>query len=143
MRSRDLPAFRYVAIQPARIEARERLGPASYLHDFLVDHQTDAAGNVNYGKPFGYAWIRSRWLQCSAATHAEAAHGAAAAAGRDCIEVMGFGAGMKVKIVNSAKWARPQVIPRRAVQYGHLRRECVTDSHGAKNGPQRGPKVAP
>lgn|SRR5487761_179160 len=53
--------FRYVAIAPDRIEQRQKLGAASYLHDFLVDHQTDAGGKVNYGKPFSYAWIRAHW----------------------------------------------------------------------------------
>jgi hypothetical protein len=53
--------FRYVAVAPDRIEQRGKLGSASYLHDFLVDHQTDASGNVNYGKPFGYAWIAAHW----------------------------------------------------------------------------------
>jgi hypothetical protein len=142
VRSRDLPAFRYVAIQPARIEARQRLGPASYLHDFLVDHQTDAAGNVNYGKPFGYAWIRSRWLNAPTIRTLKRHMARLRQRGEIDVKVMGFGAGMKVRVLNSAKWSRPQVIPRNAVQlaFGATVSQIHKGTKVAPNGGQKWPR---
>lgn len=37
------------------------LGPAIYLHDFLVQRQTNARGWVNRGQPINYEWIRENW----------------------------------------------------------------------------------
>jgi hypothetical protein len=37
------------------------MGKAVFLHDFLVDHQTDANGLVFYGKPISYGWIQRRF----------------------------------------------------------------------------------
>jgi hypothetical protein len=104
--------FRYVAIQPGRIEHKKEIGAASYLHDFLVDHQTDREGNVNYGKPFGYAWIRSRWpgrppclrsLKYNMATLKQL--------GLVSIRMMPLNQGMCVRVVGSAKWSpQPAIV---------------------------------
>lgn len=40
---------------------RKQLGPALYLHEFLVQRQTSADGRVHYGHAIGYAWIRAHW----------------------------------------------------------------------------------
>jgi len=107
--------FRYVAIQPTRLGDRKKLKTASYLHDFLVDHQTDASGRVNYGRPFGYAWIRANWpgnpddrppartLQRHMATLKS--HGLVE------VRVLGFGAGMMVRLIGSAKWQQEAAAP--------------------------------
>lgn len=54
---------RYIAIGPGRVDQKhvEGMGKAVYLHDFLVDHQTDADGRVNYGKPIWYGWIQRQF----------------------------------------------------------------------------------
>lgn len=99
-----MPKFRYVAIQPARIEDRKKLGPASYLHDFLVDHQTDPEGNVNYGKAFGYAWIRARWKEAPTIRTMKRYMRRLKAAGCVWVQQQPWGGGMRVRVLGSAKW---------------------------------------
>jgi hypothetical protein len=103
-------ASRFVAICPERLGDRKKIKAASYLHDFLVDHQTDASGRVNYGRPFGYAWVRAHWpgnpddrppvrtLHRHMAT--------LKAAGKVEARVLGFGGGMIVRVIGSAKWRK-------------------------------------
>lgn len=102
-------------VQPGRVEKRKSIGPASYLEDFLVDHQTDAKGNVYYGKPFGYAWIRSHWGGADVPpTRTLQRHMARLKSlGRVWVERVPWGAGMRVRVLNSAKWqeARATQLP--------------------------------
>lgn len=97
--------FRYVAVAPGRIEDRKQIGPASYLHDFLVDHQTDAEGNVRYGKAISYAWIRSKWAAAPPLRTLKRHMGRLKGAG--CVQItrLPFHDGMLVRVVGSAKWA--------------------------------------
>ena len=55
--------FRYIAVAPGRVDGKhvKRLGTAVFLFDFLIDHQTDPEGRVNYGKPISYPWIEERF----------------------------------------------------------------------------------
>jgi hypothetical protein len=54
--------FRYVAIDPARADGKHirAIGKAAGLFDFLIDHQTDSEGWVQYGKLISYSWIEAR-----------------------------------------------------------------------------------
>jgi|ERR1700675_2605238 len=140
--------FRYVAIRPDRIERKKEIGPASYLHDFLVDHQTDAEGNVNYGKPFGYAWIRAKWPGVKPPPIRTLKRHMARLKkyGQIWTRAMPLGRGMIVRVLNSAKWA-PQA--ERARQMSLYAPEPVSISSGKgvdkplKSGALMGPKVAP
>ncbi|MGH9747680.1 MAG: hypothetical protein ACRD59_16415, partial [Candidatus Acidiferrales bacterium] len=139
-----MPKFRYVAIAPDRIEDRKKLGPASYLHDFLVDHQTDAEGNVNYGKPFGYAWIRSRWPDAPPIRTLKRHMARLKDAGCVWTGTLGWGQGMRVRVLGSAKW--PQAPAQMAL---FPPPEAVSISSGkavsnlSKPDYGTGPKVAP
>ncbi len=104
-----MPKFRYVAVSPLRIEDKKRLGPAIYLHEFLVDHQTDAEGNVNYGKPFCYAWIRAHWQQAPMTRTLKRHMARLKSSGHVWVKAAGFGQGMRVRVLGSAKW--PQQPP--------------------------------
>jgi hypothetical protein len=97
--------FRYVAVHPDRIKSKRAIGPASYLHDFLVDHQTDPEGRVYYGKAISYAWIRSRWPGAPPARSLKRHMARLKDIG--CVQVtrLPFHEGMKVRVVGSAKWA--------------------------------------
>ena len=96
--------FRFVAIHPSRVGDRKKIGPASFLHDFLVDHQTDAEGNVNYRKPFCYAWIRARWPDAPPVRTLRRHMARLKACGYVWVERAGFDRGMRVRILGSAKW---------------------------------------
>lgn len=96
--------FRYVAVAPERIEDRKKLGPASYLHDFLVDHQTDAEGKVYYGKAISYAWIRSRWQDAPPIRTLKRHMARLKASGHVWVERAGWDKGMRVRVLRSAKW---------------------------------------
>jgi hypothetical protein len=98
--------FRYVAISPDRIEERKKIGPASFLHDFLVDRQTDAEGMVNYGKTISYAWIQSRWPDAPPLRTLQRHMARLKAAGLVWIEKAGWDEGMRVRVLGSAKWAQ-------------------------------------
>jgi hypothetical protein len=139
-----MPKFRYVAVQPARIEQQKKLGPASYLHDFLVDHQTDAAGNVNYGKPFGYAWVRARWLNAPTIRTLQRHMARLKRSGLIRVRVLGFGGGMMVRVIGSAKWQAAAPAPAEQIQMFGAKvlaiasgkacgkvvdSDCVPDSH--------------
>ncbi|HEY0701164.1 MAG TPA: hypothetical protein VGD60_00205 [Candidatus Acidoferrales bacterium] len=82
----------------------KKLGPAEKLLDFLKSRQTGPRGEVHYHKELGYAWIRSkipnappertlqRWMERL----------------KECGEVVvsRTAYGMKIRLVNSRKWAR-------------------------------------
>jgi hypothetical protein len=104
MSSRSKPKFRYVAISPLRIKDKTRLGPAIYLHEFLVDHQTDAKGNVNYGKPFCYAWIRSHWKEAPTTRTLKRYMRRLKDSGHVWVVKAGLSSGMRVRVLGSAKW---------------------------------------
>src|SRR5579864_6806939 len=108
-----MPEFRYVAIRPSRTAQKKQIGPASYLHDFLVDHQTDASGNVNYGKPISYRWIRAKWLGDAPPLRSLKRHMARLKeSGNVWVKKLPFHEGMVVRVLNSAKWAaKPAQIP--------------------------------
>jgi hypothetical protein len=98
-----------VAIQPGRIEHKKEIGLASYLHDFLVDHQTDREGNVHYGKPIGYAWILSQWpgpkLKRPGLRTLKRHLATLKQLGLVSVRALPFGQGMIVRIIGSAKWS--------------------------------------
>lgn len=100
--------FRFVAVQPTRIGDRKKLKAASYLLDFLTDHQTDASGLVNYGRPFGYAWIRAHWHgnpdDRPPIRTLERHMRLLKTAGYIETRTLGFGGGMIVRLRSSAKW---------------------------------------
>ena len=154
-------AFRFVAVSPGRVEDKKKIGTASFLHDFLVDHQTDAAGRVNYGKAIGYAWIRAHWLAAPPIRTLKWQMAKLKRAGLVEIRVLGFGGGMLLRLIDSAKWKKS--LPRPAEQLPLISNvkpirekkavenpvdkqwesECVQISHGARNCPRWGQKVAP
>lgn len=107
--------FRFVAIPPSRIGDRKKLKTASYLHDFLVDHQTDASGLVHYGRPISYAWVRAHWPgnpdERPPVRTLQRHMAALKRAGAVHVRVLGFGAGMVVRILGSAKWQNVVPVP--------------------------------
>jgi len=145
--------FRYVAIAPNRIEDRKAVGPAWSLHEFLVNHQTDARGNVNYGKPFGYEWILARWPEAPAVRSLKRHMARLKANGNVVVIVLPMGQGMIVRVLKSAKWA-PQNPPAKpqlplfppagivSISCAKAREKAVENGahHGAKSGPIGGQK---
>lgn len=131
-----------MAICPDRLGDRKKIKAASYLHDFLVDHQTDAGGRVNYGRPFGYAWVRAHWpgnpderppirtLQRYMAT--------LKSAGKVEVRVLGFGAGMIVRVIGSAKWRKEMQPP--AVQLPLLAPPPIRFPQSAVDNPVEKPR---
>jgi hypothetical protein len=114
-----MPKFRYTPVQPARKEQQKKLGRASYLEDFLIEFQTDAGGRVNYGKPFGYAWIRARWLNAPSIPTLKRYMARLKRAGRLRVSVLGFGGGMIVRLIGSAKWQNvPALQPEQISLFG-------------------------
>lgn len=107
--------FRFVAIPPSRIGDRKKLKTASYLHDFLVDHQTDATGMVHYGRPISYAWVRAHWPgnpdERPPVRTLQRHMAALKRAGTVHVRVLGFGAGMVVRVLGSAKWQNVVPVP--------------------------------
>lgn len=107
--------FRYVAVQPARIGDHRKLGKASYLLDFLTDHQTDAEGRVNYGHPVGYAWILAHWHgnpdERPSLRSLERHMAKLQELGKARVRVVGFGGGMVIRLIGSAKWQREVPAP--------------------------------
>lgn len=109
--------FRFIAVSQDRIGLKKKLGAAIYLHEFLTDHQTDAAGWVNYGRPFGYAWICARWpgdWQEHPSARTLQRH-MAKLKSLDLAEVHlePFNSGMRVRLRRSVKFARPSAPPAR------------------------------
>ena len=114
--------FRFVAVQPSRVGQKKQIGPASFLHDLLVDNQTDASGRVFYGHAFGYAWLLARWPgnpDDRPTVRTLKRHMARLKRlGRVEVRVIGFGGGMVVRLLGSAKWQNE--LPPPAVQLPFL-----------------------
>lgn len=110
-----MSSFRYVAVQPDRAARWKGLRSAFALHDLLTDLQCDASGRVNYGRAFGYAWLRARWpgnpdhRPCirTLKYHMAKLKGA----GLVDVRVVGFGGGMVVRLLGSAKWQNERPLP--------------------------------
>jgi hypothetical protein len=107
--------FRFVAIQPSRVGQKKQIGPASFLHDLLVDNQTDASGRVFYGHAFGYAWLLARWPgnpDDRPTVRTLKRHMARLKRlGLLEVRVIGFGGGMVVRLLGSAKWQNELPVP--------------------------------
>lgn len=153
--------FRFIAVSQDRIEQKNRLGPAIYLHEFLTDHQTSADGWVFYGKEFGYAWIRAHWLAAPPLRTLKRHMARLKDLGLVEVHRMLRG-GIRVRLLRSVKFAKPLPFP--AVQIplfaprlakiqsgrtveipvdkpvGNLRN---TVFNSAKSGPLTVPKMAP
>ena len=120
-----LGTTRYVAVQPERAGKWDTIKTASHLHDVLTDLQTDASGRVNYGRPFGYAWLLAHWpgnpddrpcvrtLKYHMAKLKRAGLLEIHQAG-----IRGHGGGMTVRLIGSAKWQTVRPAP--AVQLSLL-----------------------
>lgn len=102
---------RYVAIAPGRIEDHQKLGPASYLHDFLVDHQTDAAGKVNYGRAISYAWIRAHWKDAPTKRTLVRYMNRLKASSLVAVRRLPRYRGMTVRVLGSVKWPGQRQLP--------------------------------
>lgn len=103
--------FRYVAIHPDVLDSKElREAHAVDLLIFLTDHQTDAEGWVNYRREFGYAWIQSHWLAAPAERTLQRHMAALKKLGLVDVQRV-FHGGMRVRMLNSAKFAKPVAPP--------------------------------
>jgi hypothetical protein len=103
-----MPNFRYVAVSPDRREQHRAIGKAHALHDFLIDHQTDASGAVWYGRVISYAWIRSKWLTAPSERTLERHMARLRAAGLVRVQALPKQFGMRVTVLQSAKWPEPK-----------------------------------
>jgi hypothetical protein len=110
--------FRYVAVQPDRAAQWKNLGSACGLHDVLTDLQCDASGRVNYGRPFGYAWLLAHWpgnpdnRPCvrTLKYHMAKLKRAGLVEVRN-VGMRGFNGGMVVRLLGSAKWQQERPAP--------------------------------
>jgi hypothetical protein len=107
--------FRYVAVQPDRAAQWKNLRSAFALHELLTDLQCDAGGRVNYGKPFGYAWLLARWPgnpdERPTVRTLKRHMAKLKRAGLVAVRVTGFGGGMVVRLLGSAKWQQERQAP--------------------------------
>ena len=106
---------------PVRRWPSERAGEwntiksAAHLEDVLTDLQCDASGRVNYGRPFGYAWLLAHWpgnpddRPCVRTLKRHMAK--LKRAGIVQVKVVGFGGGMIVRLLRSAKWQGERPTP--------------------------------
>lgn len=107
--------FRYVAGRPERAGEWNTIKTAAHLEDVLTDLQCDASGRVNYGRPFGYAWLLAHWpgnpddRPCIRTLKYHMAK--LKRAGLIEIRVVGFGGGMVVRLLRSAKWQEQRPAP--------------------------------
>jgi hypothetical protein len=103
-----LGSTRYVAVQPERAGKWDTIKTASHLHDVLTDLQTDASGRVNYGRPFGYAWLLAHWpgnpAERPSLRTLKRYMSKLKRAGLVEVRVTAFGGGMSVRLIGSAKW---------------------------------------
>jgi hypothetical protein len=100
--------FRYVAIAPGRADGKHisAMGTAVFLHDFLIDHQTDADGRVHYGSLVSYEWIRARFKNCPPRRTLERWMARLLVAGYIEIE-HGEGFQRRIRILNQKKFPAP------------------------------------
>jgi len=103
--------LRYVAISPGRADGRHvaGMGKAVFLHDFLIDHQTDEAGRVHYGRLITYAWIRERFRNAPPKATLRKWMARLRDGGYvECVAVCSQH-GMRVRVLNQKKWpAQPR-----------------------------------
>jgi hypothetical protein len=110
-----MSTFRYVAGRPERAGEWNHIKTAAHLEDVLTHLQCDAAGRVNYGRPFGYAWLLARWpgnpddRPCVRTLKYHMAK--LKRAGLVDVRVVGFGGGMVVRLLRSAKWQQDRPTP--------------------------------
>jgi hypothetical protein len=101
---------RYIAISPGRADGKhvDGMGKAVFLHDFLIDHQTDEAGRVHYGRLITYAWIRERFRNSPPERTLRRWMARLRNGGYiDCVAVSSKH-GMRIRVLNQKKWpARP------------------------------------
>lgn len=110
--------FRYVALQPDRAAQWKKLRSALALHELLTDLQCDASGRVNYGRPFGYAWLLARWpgnpdhRPCirTLKYHMAKLKRAGLVEVRS-VGLRGFNGGIVVRLLGSAKWQEERPAP--------------------------------
>lgn len=110
--------FRYVALHPDRAAQWKKLGPALALHEVLTDLQCDAGGRVNYGRPFGYAWLLARWpgnpderpTVRTLKRHMAKLKDAGLVEVRS-VGFRGFNGGIVVRLLGSAKWQEERPAP--------------------------------
>lgn len=106
--------FRFVPIDPERAGKLRALKSASFLHDFLIQHQTSKDGHVNYGRAISYRWILASWPGEIDQRPTERTLQRYMRKLRDVgfveIRVLPFGRGMIVRLLVSAKW-RPALTP--------------------------------
>jgi hypothetical protein len=109
------PRFRFIAISQGRIGLKKTLGSAIYLHEFLTDHQTDPAGWVYYGKPFGYAWICAHWpgdwLERPKPRTLKRHMSKLKALRLVEVHREPFNSGMRIRLLQSVKFAKPSEPP--------------------------------
>lgn len=110
--------FRYVALQPDRAAQWKKLRSALALHELLTDLQSDASGRVNYGRPFGYAWLLAHWPgnPDERPTIRTLKRHMAKLKRAGLVEVRtvgqpGFNGGMVVALIGSAKWQEERQAP--------------------------------
>lgn len=84
------------------------MGKAVFLHDFLIDHQTDEDGRVHYGRLITYAWICERFKNAPAKRTLR--RWMARLRDRGYIECIAVSSkhGMRIRVLNQKKWpAKP------------------------------------
>ncbi|MGH9728443.1 MAG: hypothetical protein ACRD4V_07615 [Candidatus Acidiferrales bacterium] len=93
----------------------KKIKAAGRLLIFLTERQTDASGMVNYGRPISYAWIRAHWTGNPDDRPGERTlkRHMAMLRKNGCARVrrLGFGAGMIVQLLGSAKWRNERSAP--------------------------------
>jgi hypothetical protein len=84
------------------------MGKAVFLHDFLIDHQTNEEGRVHYGRLITYAWISERFENAPPLRTLQ--RWMARLRDRGYIECVAVSSqhGMRVRVLNQKKWpAKP------------------------------------
>lgn len=111
-----MSASRYVPIPPDRLGAWRALKRASYLHDFLIDRQTDADGRVFYGRAITYGWIRENWPDDDPPALRTLQRFMSVLKRLGIVQIWkdGMRGGMRIRLVTSVKW--PGMLPAPAVQ---------------------------
>ncbi|MGH9716424.1 MAG: hypothetical protein ACRD4R_06825 [Candidatus Acidiferrales bacterium] len=96
-------------VSEERIGMKADIGPAIYLHEFLIARQTSPDGRVNYGKPISYRWIAQHWPGDWDGRPSERTLRAHLARlkkhGLVRVSVEMFNRGMRIRLVNSVKFA--------------------------------------
>ena len=124
---------RYVPISPGRAGAWRALGRASFLHDVLVDRQTDAGGLVFYGRAITYEWIREHWPDDDPPSIPTLHRHMARLKRMGVVQVWkdGMRGGMRIRLVSSVKW--PGMPPAPAVQLNLFTPAPIPIRRGVEN----------